>query len=219
MYLPHKILLNDEVFWLTAQRCIFWEKEKTLIVADLHLGKTGHFRKSGIAVPGKVYKEDLQVLLHQILYFKTDRLIILGDMTHSVHNLELELFTRWRKDFTLLQIELVKGNHDILNSRWYEEAEIITYDDHLLRGGYCFRHDKPARIQKDGSLYTFYGHIHPAIQLKGGGRQKLSFPCFYFTQDYCIMPAFSKFSGSYSIKPSKEDSVFAIVKNEIVKVQ
>ena len=30
---------------------MFWEEEKALIVSDLHFGKTGHFRKSGIAVP------------------------------------------------------------------------------------------------------------------------------------------------------------------------
>ena len=45
----HKIL--DQQFWLTTERTMFWEDEKSLIVSDLHFGKTGHFRKSGIAVP------------------------------------------------------------------------------------------------------------------------------------------------------------------------
>ena len=55
--------LCDQKLWLSAERCIFWEEQSALIVSDLHLGKTGHFRKAGIAVPQSVFKEDLQHLL------------------------------------------------------------------------------------------------------------------------------------------------------------
>ncbi len=221
MFVPYKILLGNDVFWLTPQRTLFWETEKTLIVADLHLGKTGHFRKSGIAVPNKVYKEDLQVLLHQVLFFKTQRLIILGDMTHSVANKELELFTRWRNDFSLLDIQLVKGNHDILNSRWYQESAITTHDEEMVIRDFCFRHDKSKTFSKlkASDLFTFYGHIHPGVKLHGSGKQQLLFPCYYFTSDHCILPAFSRFTGTYIIRPGKEDNVFAIVANEIIKVK
>jgi uncharacterized protein len=221
LFVPHKILLGDDAFWVTPQRTLYWEAEKTLILADLHLGKTGHFRKSGIAVPNRVYKEDLQVLLHQVLYFKTDKLIILGDMTHSVANRELDLFVKWRKDFPMLQIHLVKGNHDILNDRWYQEADIITYEEEMQIGDFCFRHDKTKSEidNKKKSYFTFHGHIHPAVRMKGGGRQTLLFPCFYFTPDYCILPAFSRFTGTYIIRPGKDDAVFAIVDNQIVKAK
>jgi len=62
-----------------------------LIISDLHFGKTGHFRKSGIAVPQGVYKEDLQRLVSQIQYFQPSQLIIVGDFFHSQLNKELEL--------------------------------------------------------------------------------------------------------------------------------
>jgi metallophosphoesterase superfamily enzyme len=54
-----------------------------LIVSDLHFGKTGHFRKSGIAVPQSVYKKDLQRLFHQVQYFQPRKLIVVGDLFHS----------------------------------------------------------------------------------------------------------------------------------------
>ena len=221
MFVPYKILIGNDIFWLTSQRALYWETERILIVADLHLGKTGHFRKSGIAIPNKVYKEDLQVLLHQILYFKTEHLIILGDMTHSVANRELELFVRWRHDFPSLDIQLVKGNHDILNSKWYENAGIKTHDEQLVIRDFCFRHDKSKTFSeiKPTEYFTFYGHIHPGIKLRGSGKQQLLFPCFYFTAEHCILPAFSKFTGTYIIRPNKEDTVFAIVANEIIKVK
>ncbi len=213
-------MMGNDTFWITPQRTLFWETERTLILADLHLGKSGHFRKSGIAVPNKVYKEDLQVLLHQVLFFKTEKLIVLGDMTHSVANRELELFTRWRNDFPLLEIQLVKGNHDILNDLWYKDARIITYDEELVIRDFCFRHDKKkGKDEEKRNLFTFHGHIHPGIKLKGGARQQLLFPCFYFTPEFCILPAFSRFTGNYIIRPKKEDNVFAVVNNQIVKVK
>ena len=58
MVAPVHYSVFNNTFWLSAQRCIFWEEEQSLIVSDLHLGKTGHFRKMGIAVPQAVYKED-----------------------------------------------------------------------------------------------------------------------------------------------------------------
>ena len=80
--------------------------------------------KPGIGVPTGVYKDDLHRLLAQILFFKAERLIIVGDLTHSIANREMDLFRKWRKDFSLLDVHLAKGNHDILDNRWYEEADI-----------------------------------------------------------------------------------------------
>ncbi|HVU84000.1 MAG TPA: hypothetical protein VHC50_04120, partial [Puia sp.] len=90
--LPHKIF--NQQFWLTGDRTLYWEEERSLIVSDLHFGKTGHFRKSGIAVPQSVYREDLQRLVVQIQHFLPRQLVIVGDMFHSHANLELELFLK-----------------------------------------------------------------------------------------------------------------------------
>src|SRR5688500_20381215 len=104
-------IVRNEHLILSPERTLFWEDQRTLIAADLHVGKTGHFRKEGIAVPQAVYRDDLHRLLSQILFFKAERLIIVGDLTHSSANLEMDLFRRWRKDFPLLEVVLVKGNH------------------------------------------------------------------------------------------------------------
>ena len=113
---PHTILNNT--FLLSPERCIFWEDKKTLILSDLHLGKTGHFRKSGIAIPQGVFKEDMQRLVTQLQIFKPQQVIIIGDMFHSESNKEHDLFLKWRQDFSALPIHLVKGNHDILKEEW-----------------------------------------------------------------------------------------------------
>src|SRR5690606_8265392 len=120
------ITIKGQQLWLTPERSIYWENEKSLIVSDLHFGKTGHFRKYGIAVPQSVYKEDLQRLVNHIQYFNSTQVIIVGDLFHSHENKELDLFLKWRHDFPELKLLLVKGNHDILKSSWYEKAEITV---------------------------------------------------------------------------------------------
>jgi len=215
MQAPVHHLLFGQTFWLSAQRCIFWEEQKALIVSDLHLGKTGHFRKAGIAIPQSVYKEDLQRLLDLLHHFNPERLIVVGDLFHSVANKELELFQRWRSDFSRLKITLVKGNHDILKKDWYAANNIEVIDDTLTIGGFSFTHDQ---CDTNADTYSFCGHIHPGIVLNGLGKQSLRFPCFYFTRDHCILPAFGKFTGLANIHPAKKDTVFAIADDTLIKL-
>jgi metallophosphoesterase superfamily enzyme len=132
---PVPYILKDQQFWLTAERCLYWEAEKALIVSDLHFGKTGHFRKSGIAVPTDVYKEDLQRLWQQIQYFKPDSLIIVGDLFHSRANLEHSWFKRWRQDMPMVDMHLVIGNHDILHPDDYSDMGLTVHNhEHSIEG-------------------------------------------------------------------------------------
>ena len=66
---PVRHILRNNTFWVSPERSLFWEEENTLIIADMHLGKSGHFRKAGIAVPQSIYKADLQRLMSQLSTF------------------------------------------------------------------------------------------------------------------------------------------------------
>ena len=179
---PH--IQNGQHLWLSPERCIYWEEQKALILSDLHFGKTGHFRKSGIAVPQNLYKEDLQRMVQLIQFFQPQTLIVVGDMFHSSANLELELFRKWRTDFSGLSIQLIKGNHDILQDSWYEQAELMVHSSSYSLQPFFFTHDisleiptpvevVPAKSRhlEIESNYIFSGHVHPGILVHGGGRQ------------------------------------------------
>lgn len=213
MQAPIQHSIYGQQFWLSAQRCIFWEEEKALIVSDLHIGKTGHFRKSGIAVPQTVFREDLQRLIALIEFFRPHQLIAVGDLFHSHANKELDLFRRWRDDYPHLQFHLVKGNHDILKKEWYPQAGITVWEKSLQLRNIYFSHEQCA---PQGEAFSFCGHLHPGILLNGMGKQSLRFPCFYFTPRHCILPAFSRFTGIAVVHPKKEDQVFAIVENALI---
>ncbi|MGC4037159.1 MAG: ligase-associated DNA damage response endonuclease PdeM [Chitinophagaceae bacterium] len=210
--------IRNHDIWLSSDRCVYWEAAKALIISDLHFGKTGHFRKSGIPVPQNVYKEDLQRLVAQVQYFQPNQLIIVGDLFHSKMNKELELFKRWRSDLSELNFHLVKGNHDILEDTWYREAGISVHHENFTMINFSFIHD----IQDSDPAsenYFFSGHVHPGVSIRGSGKQSLHFPCFYFTNSYCILPAFSRFTGTYTVAPRKNENVFAIVENNIIQLQ
>ena len=228
MQAPISYRVKEQQLWLSSDRCVFWEDEKALIVSDLHFGKTGHFRKSGIAVPQAVYKEDLQRLLAQIQYFQPQQLIIVGDLFHSHANKELELFRKWRDDFPEVVIHLIKGNHDILKDDWYRVADIRLNDHNLLINNFHFIHDITSTAditignigsRKSTRNYFFSGHIHPGIRIDGMGKQSLCFPCFYFGKHYAVLPAFSRFTGVALIEPERNENVFAIVNDKIVQLQ
>jgi DNA ligase-associated metallophosphoesterase len=221
---PHRI--RGQQLWLSPHRCLFWEEERSLILSDLHFGKTGHFRKAGIAVPQSVYREDLLRLLSLIQYFQPRQLLVVGDLFHSRENKELNLFRRWRDDFPDLGIRLILGNHDILHEDWYEAAGITVSREILRMGEFAFIHDitewsaggrdaaGTAGEPRDEVPYFFSGHLHPGIRIRGMGKQSLQFPCFYFGGQYAILPAFGRFTGTVSIDPLPESNVFAILPPE-----
>ncbi len=206
--------IHHNTFWLSAERAIFWEEEKILILSDLHLGKTGHFRKAGIAVPQNVLKEDMQRLFNLVQHFKPASLLVVGDFFHSHANLELELFARWRESVAELPIVLVRGNHDILKNSWYEQTAIEVVEDKLFIREFCFSHHQC----EEQEHYVFCGHTHPGIIVNGLGRQSLRLPCFFFSKKYCILPAFGKFTGLYTIEKGRTDVAYAIVNDALVKL-
>ncbi len=219
MHPPLRHIVSGQTLWLSADRSVFWEEQKALIIADLHLGKTGHFRKAGIGVPQTVFKEDMQRLVNLVQFFKPDQLVIVGDMFHSECNKELELFSRWRSDFSFLTVQLMKGNHDILKDQWYKNAAITLHPEELTMTEFVFCHDYTCiHKQITAGKYVFSGHLHPGVYIKGMAKQGLRLPCFHFAADCCTLPAFSRFTGVAGIRQDRHDKVFAIVDDRVMLI-
>jgi uncharacterized protein len=209
--------LQNQQCWLSSERCLYWENKKTLVISDLHFGKTGHFRKSGIPVPQDVYKEDLHRLMQQVQYFQPDNIIFTGDLFHSYENQEHQLFAKWRNAISAKSIHLIKGNHDLLTNKVYHELGLVVHDNIYADDPFVFIHDLNTMEENAPEGYKISGHIHPGVRISGQGKQSLRFPCFYFSKKHAIMPAFSKFTGFVLIEPLKDDTVFAIVNGKIEK--
>jgi DNA ligase-associated metallophosphoesterase len=213
-----KFIIADQDLLLLPQKAIFWEQEQALIAADVHLGKVGHFRKAGIAVPLDMEQTELSVLSDLIFEYKPKKLILLGDFFHSDMNADWDWFILWRSQFPRLEINLIRGNHDIIDDDHYRQLDIALYDE-LLTGPFLMLHHPLGETElRQAKGYVFCGHIHPGISLSGKARQHLTLPCFAFGERQGILPSFGKFTGRVAIRSVKRDQIFAIAKDKVVAI-
>lgn len=206
---------RGEQLTLSKERAIFWGAKRMLIVSDLHIGKSAHFRKSGIQVPDTVGLTDLQRLTSLMKEFAPDTLLVTGDMFHHNINSDANAFIEWRKHYNNLEVILIKGNHDALKNEDYLALNIVYHAKELLYAPFRLIHDLP---NENDEFYNISGHIHPGIILYGKAKQQLKFPCFYFGKNQAILPAFSVFTGLKIMNPKKGDHIFAITPSKIISV-
>lgn len=213
MYQPLQHTLLHQTLWLSPNRTMYWQQQQTLILSDLHLGKTTHFRKAGIAIPTPVASNNMHRLLQDVQHFNPTKIIIVGDLFHSHANAENKLFEKYRDTINHIPIHLIQGNHDTLTLQTHAQLGLQVHNTELLQAPFLFTHMPP--IIKPNT-YTISGHIHPAISMQGAGRQSLRLACFYFDINYAILPAFGSFTGMYNISPSKHSSTYAVTPTEVI---
>jgi DNA ligase-associated metallophosphoesterase len=211
MTAPTPLRIHNQQCWLSAERCLYWEDAQTLVVSDLHFGKTGHFRKRGIAVPQEVYKEDLYRLMQQAQHFQPKRIILTGDLFHSDENLEFDWFARWRESIPCGSIHLVAGNHDRLHIDRYTGLGLEYHATVLHEPPFLFIHDVDDETAGVPEGYRVGGHLHPGVRISGAGKQSLRFPCFWVTDAFTVLPAFSHFTGLHLVRASRADRLFAVL--------
>ncbi|MFP8891257.1 metallophosphoesterase [Natrialbaceae archaeon A-CW2] len=173
------------------------EAERALVIADYHAGyEVGLRQERGVEVPSRAInrRERLCSLLERT---GVDRLIVLGDLMHSIGDPggaergELEvLFESLPRG---VEVTLVRGNHDGAIERWLEgdveaeksengELERRIGGTHIqitdgtgirLDGlGCCHGHTWPDRSVL-GAATVCLGHEHPCVRLEdevGGAR-------------------------------------------------
>lgn len=207
-----QLRINNNDFFLHSSGAVYWENTSRLLISDVHLGKITHFRKHGMAVPMKAIESNYLLLQKAIDRFEPKEVIFLGDLFHSSLNQEWVLFKNFIEKNPISFI-LVTGNHDIIATEKFEALNIYLCDKLILQD-FLFTHHP----QEDKSLFNFAGHIHPAIRIKGLGKQSLKLPCFYRKNNQMILPAFGKFTGTHLMKNSTKADVFAIAEDMVIKI-
>ena len=206
---------REEELILSKEKAIYWAAKSMLIISDLHIGKSAHFRKHGLQVPDAVGHTDLLRLSRLMEAFNPDTLLVTGDMFHNRINSDAHAFMEWRRSYPSLKVVLIKGNHDALSNSDYESLDIEVHEKELLCFPFRFIHDKPKEFDE---YYNISGHIHPGVVLYGRARQQLKFPCFYFSETCAVLPAFSVFTGLFLIKKEAGDRFYAVTPESVVEV-
>lgn len=207
------IKIENETFTLTNQRALFWEKEKALILSDLHIGKTAHFRKNGIALTNHIMKNDLERLSILIEYFQPEKFIVVGDLLHAGDNSDVDEFCIWRNQYPELQFCLIEGNHDRISKKLEAKLCLNMRAEKFELTGFVFIHDFEKKLER----FQITGHIHPGFVINSSVKN-IKLPCFVLSENQLLLPAFSEFTGLDTKNLPKKGRFYVFTDAEIYEI-
>jgi len=224
----------DEPVVLRPSGMLVLPARATGFVADLHLGKTAHFQRAGVAVPHGADAATLARLEQDLQTHPLQHLVVLGDLVHSLQALTPELHEQLqalRARWPALQMHLVWGNHDrhaqetlqtLLAELGWHSCPSEGWRDGPVRG----LHDPEDASPKAQTRLTLLGHLHPGVRLKGRAHQQLRLPCFAAgpsgteasAATRVLLPAYGSFTGQGPQLPEDCPWVYAIAGDTLLKV-
>jgi DNA ligase-associated metallophosphoesterase len=202
---------------LLAGKAAWWPAERTLLVADAHIGKAVSYRRLGVPVPEATTGGTLDALDALLAVHAARRIVFLGDLLHSRHahdRFTLTTVARWRELRSALELVLVRGNHDDRAGDPPPSWGVHCVDEPFVLPGaprlaLC-HHPEPRP-----GCYVLGGHTHPCIHV-GRGFERLRLPCFHFGAQVGVLPAFGSFTGMHPIARAIGDRVFAVAEDRVV---
>lgn len=202
---------------LLADKAIHWPDQGALLMADVHIGKAATYRRLGQPVPHGTTADNLARIDRLLARYPSERLIILGDFLHApeAHNLAtLHALGQWRQQHATLEVILIRGNHDRRAGDPPAELGIRSVAEPLLLGPLALQHE-PDPHPSHGVIA---GHLHPMRILRGPGRERLRLPCFHFTEQMCLMPAFGLFTGGMNVDATDGSQQYVVADGGVWKV-
>lgn len=234
------IQLLGESITLYPHRVALLHRCRTLLLADLHLGRQHAWRADGLPISRAAVEASLDeavVRLDAIIKLTTPaRVLILGDLLHAPSGLTPEMIDRvaaWRSTIPL-PFELVPGNHDRRLHLVTQPWNLHIHAPVLIEPPFIFTHDAndcdlPQHASLPPKAILWCGHFHPVVNLFTRG-DALRLPCFHFAPQHeadvadeprhirALLPAFSGMSTGATVKPRPGDRIFAVTPTEVIDV-
>lgn len=158
---------------------LFIEKEKILVINDLHLGYEESLHRKGVLVPKFQLDLILEVLGKIIENTDPKKIIINGDLKHEFGAV---LKSEWKEvlqflDFCLSKVEevvIIKGNHDPIIKPIAEKRRIAIAAEYKVGDVLIVHGDE--LVETDAKNIVI-GHEHPAITIMEGSKWE-KYKCF-----------------------------------------
>ncbi len=182
---------------------LFWPGERTLIVADLHLGKASAAASRGRMLPPYETRDTLMKLADALDRYEPETVVSLGDSLHDpaaatrLDDEEIAILHMLQEGRSWIW---VTGNHDpvIAPELGGEVARELTLE------GITLRHAPLA-----GPLtHEVAAHLHPAARISIYGHV-VRRPCFVGNGRRLVMPAFGVFTGGLNVLDAAFEPVFS----------
>lgn len=197
---------------LHPERAVLWPRLRTVIVADTHFGKTGHFGRHGIAVPAGSDEADRERLVRLVTTTHARRLIILGDFVHAPlapGSSDATSLESWARSLEPAHIHVVAGNHDT-GARPGGRTALHWWEPELLDPPFRFIHNCDHVDAHAQPLFALSGHVHPVVRLRGLPKRAPRIPVFWQRSGGLVLPSFGLFTGGYAVKPQAGERIFAV---------
>lgn len=209
------LTLADETVKLLPERALYHPAERTLYIADTHIGKAETFHAHAMPVPSGA-ADDWARLSSVVQRTEAQRLVILGDLLHTRRGRAqtiIDAGAAWRQQHAALDVILVRGNHDAGAGDPPASWRITCYDAPVTDASpFIWQHYPDAH--PDG--FALAGHLHPTVRLRGRAKQQLKLPCFHSTAQVMTLPAFSTFTDGATITPASDDRVFVVTPEAVI---
>jgi len=179
---------------------------RTLLVADLHLGKAATFRRAGIPVPEGSAQRDLERLEQLVRGHDVRRLLVLGDLFHAKGGCTPQVFAEFaalRTRIADTAVVLILGNHDRAIGRLPASLGIDACLPSLDEPPFHFVHEPATGVAgPDRHLFTIAGHLHPTVSIRSPSGDRLADRCFVAEPSVLVLPAFGSFTGGHRVDPT-----------------
>jgi len=185
-----------------AAGALYWEDERTLLVADLHLEKGAAFAALGMLLPPYDTRATLDRLTKVIDAVQPARVVALGDSFHrsdSAANLPRDNLA------TLLTLQRgrewfwICGNHDPHLPASIGGTVCAT----LTISGVTLRHEPSPSL----SSREVAGHLHPVARIARRGAV-IRRRCFATDGNRLVMPAFGAYAGGLNVRHEAFEPLF-----------
>lgn len=211
----HSITVLGNQLQLLPEKAIYVPHLKTLLLSDVHLGKSETFQALGVPVPNAVNKSTLDRLQKVCSSYDLEYVFILGDLFHSKHALVDEVLSPWI-EFTQsvkATVQLLIGNHDRTLVSKLEQLSISCILEAIQIDNLVLSHEPEPR---SGCL-NICGHIHPCVRIKSRLDQ-LRLPCFYLehAQNQLILPSFGEFTGGYEVPLTAGTTAYVVAEAAVI---
>ncbi len=187
------ICINNEELTPDPLGGLYWARERTLIVSDLHFEKGSSFAARGAFLPPYDTRTTLMRLAALMRRYNPARVISLGDAFHDgeaearMDDADADTLEKLMGETGWLW---VLGNHDPEPpARFAARCE-----EEWSCGALLFRHE-PAASEAAGEIA---GHLHPCARVVSEGRS-LRRRCFAVGPDRLVMPAMGAYAGGLNV--------------------
>ncbi len=201
---PAPLHLGGERLLLDPSGALFWPREQTLIVADLHFEKASSAARSGSLLPPWDTRATLDRLALLLRRYAPRTVVALGDSFHDRHahaRLQPQDAARLRAMTEATTFVWVLGNHDPEPPVGIGGSATTEWRS----GGLVFRHQAIAAIS--AGAVEVCGHHHPKAQVatRGGGVTR---PCFVADGRRLMLPAIGAYTGGLDVRHPEIASLF-----------